>query len=102
MTRKEFIKFYGRDLAELKLTCTLNADIYNKMDKGDISQFIVNDVDERAKKTIHKDWTDEVNVLCYYTVIDSMYNIVDRITCHLKYSHELGSRIENIVYNSIT
>lgn len=102
MNKKEFLKFGGQDLSELKICSALNADTYKKMDKDALSEFVIRDVNERAKKLIHRRWEEEVSVRCHYVVIDFKLNIVDSFYCELKYSHEAGTTLERIVHSSET
>lgn len=90
MTKEEFIKEYGLDLTELKITGVLNAELYRKMDAYALKEFIGRDVKERAQKFVHPDWTDTVNVRCGYVVINKRYEPEETINAASEYSHIYG------------
>lgn len=97
MKKEEFIEYYGRDLTEMKVTGVLNADMYQKMNKDDIREFIEGDVKDIAKKFINGFWEEETNVTCEYVVIDTHYNVREKVTATMTYSHANG--ISNVEVN---
>jgi len=96
MDRETFIKMYGKDLTELKITGALNYDLYNVLDKQQLSEFVRKDVNEKARRFISAEWTDIVNVRCEYVVVDRYYNVIETLTAYLNYTHGNGASGEVI------
>ena len=92
MNRETFMKMYGKDLTELKITGALNYDLYKVLDMEQLTEFVEKDVNEKARRFISADWTDIVNVRCEYAVVDRYYNIVEKLTAFLDYTHETGAK----------
>ena len=90
MKKSEYIKEYGKDLTELKITSVLNASIYGNMSDDEKEKFIKNNVSELAKRFIDRDWSDIVNVRCEYKVVDSYLQIKGYVEAYLDYSHRTG------------
>lgn len=91
MDKKEFMKVFGDDLTELKVTGSLNASIVKTMSKDDIKRFLEKDVTELAKRFINKQWSDNVQVRCEYQIVDSYLNKKGIITAYMNYSHDGGA-----------
>lgn len=104
MDKNEFIKVYGKDLTEMKITSVLNYHAYKDMDMDALAEFIARDVNEKATRFVHPDWTFSVHVTCEYVVIDSHYQKHDTVTAQLEYSHRYSARcdVSKIVINSKT
>ena len=81
---------FRTDYSELKLTGALNYDMYRKMSKEELCDFIKRDAAELAYKFVSKEWLDAVHIRCEYVVIDSYYHVTDKVAAHLAYTHESG------------
>lgn len=95
MDRETFKKMYGKDLTELKITGVLNYDLYKVLDQKQLTDFVVRDVTERARRFISAEWSDIVNVRCEYVVVDRYYNVVERLMAFMDYTHDSG--VSNVV-----
>ena len=90
MDKENFMKAYGRDLAELKISGVLNYDLYKTCDDAQIKAFVARQVHDLALKFVSLEWEDIVNVRCEYVLIDSYYNTYGKVVACTDYTHANG------------
>ena len=91
MAKENLLELGEPDFSELKITGVLNYDIYSKMKKEDLREFVLSHAENMARKFVSMDWQDVVHIKSEYVVIDTHYQTRGMVTASLMYTHELGA-----------
>lgn len=86
-------KIETESYSELKITGALNAEIFKGMSIPDVTEFIKKDAEEKARKFVSQEWTEQVNVVSEYVVIDCRYNVQKTISARLVFAHSVGTAV---------
>lgn len=83
---------YVRDDSKLRITSAISADAYARMNRDELKNFVLEDVNRRAYKYTRKMYKGKVHVRVEYVVINTHYDIVTHVRASLMYSHKGKAR----------
>lgn len=74
----------------------LNAEIYGRMGKESMQNFIVRDVEKQMTNRLRHVHNTVVKISAVYAIIDLSYNTLGKVMATLTFSHSAGLKLQTV------